>query len=661
MVVEEGLLDFVRGPGLDGRARAWLAEAVPQDCFGYPGGLTARERQALTYARLRRAGRAAPPAAVLLEDPAALCGLLERAAVADPALFHLMLLHYTLALGPIVRFGAGQEGPRAERAALESMESFGTLLMTEAGRSNSHLSPRTVARHDPVGGGFVLVTPDAAAAKFPTSTAHPDVPKTAAVYATLVHGGAERGVFVFVVPLRDAGGDVPEGVRVVAAPETSGLPVDYAAVMLDGVRVPYESWLRDGARIDAGGLFHDPAGSAAARLTRSMGIAPPVWRAVVSASAAVCRASAGVLLAHSAGRGTLGRLAPHRPLTDYRNQREAVLGALASAYALTAVAAHVKARQGPPGAGRGPGAPDPGGPGGAGAWAPWSAVDRDLALLKAAATAQAQETVSLCRAHSGAPGFAAVERLNAYRGLTHAYTSAGGDNQLILFDTARAMAGLDGYVPPDAAAVPPDGGDLASPRMWLWLARTAELRMRDRLAGRVQAALEAGADAFTAWNDNLVLAERAAAACADRMTLEILAAAAEPGPAVLRRLLGLHALNWVDRRAGDLLNEGVLAPGVLEEVWALRRRACDALAPRAAELAAAFELPAAVTAPPASFTGAPPGPADPPGAPGAPGGRREGGSRGPDAGEKATPRRELAEDAGEPAPGGYRSRYRPRG
>ncbi|WP_084265742.1 acyl-CoA dehydrogenase [Actinomadura macra] len=617
--VPEGLLEFVHGPSLDGRARAWLAKAVPPDCVEYPDGLTARERQALTYARLRRAGRAAPPAAALLEDPAALCALLERAATADPALFHVMLLHYTLALAPILRFGAEQEGPRAERAALESMETFGTLLMTEVGRSNSHLSPRTVARHDPSGGGFVLTTPDAAAAKFPTNTAHPQVPKTAAVYATLVHGGVERGVFVFVVPLRDGGGAVADGVRVVAAPETSGLPVDYAAVLLEDLRVPYESWLRDGARIDAAGAFHDPAGSAAARLTRSMGIAPPVWRAVISASAAVCRASAGVLLAHSAGRGTLGRLAPRRLLTDYRNQQEAMLGALASAYALTAVAGHVTSRRAAPGPGPeptpGPAAAGPGtagaGAGQGAAWAPWSAVDRDLALLKAATTAQAQETVSLCRVHSGAPGFAAVERLNAYRGLTHAYTSAGGDNQLILYDTARAMAGLDGYAPPDAppdgGAGPPDGGDLESPRVWLFVAREAERRMRDRLAGRVEAALRAGGDPFAAWNDNLVLAARTATACADRMILEIVAAAVQSGPAVLRPVLGLHALNWLDRRAGELLNEGVVAPGVLDEVWALRRRACEALAPRAAELVAAFELPAAVTAPPASFTGSCPG------------------------------------------------------
>ncbi|GAA1863356.1 acyl-CoA dehydrogenase [Actinomadura bangladeshensis] len=586
---------------MDAKTRALLEEAVPEEFFTYPAGLTAREHQALTYARLRRAGLAAPPAADLLADPPALCALLDRAAIADPALFHLMLLHYTLALGPILRFGAGQDGAREARDALESMDAAGTLLMTEVGRSNSHLSPRTIARHDPATGGFVLTTPDPRTAKFPTNTAHPAVAKTAAVYATLVHGGRERGVFVFAVPLRRPDGTVPPGVRIVPAPETSGLQIDYAAVLLDGVHVPYGAWLRDGAAIDAAGAFHDPAGSPAARLTRSMGIAPPVWRAVISASAAITRASAGMLLAHSAGRTTLGRLAPRRPLTDYRNQQEAVLGALAAAYALTAVAAHVTEPR--PAF---PQTPDQGGPGEGPdtAWAPWSAVDRDLALLKAAATAQAQETVSACRVHSGAPGFAAVERLNAYRGLAHAYQNAGGDNELILYDTARAMADLDRYVPPDPGAGPPDGGDPHSPRVWLHLARDGERRMRDRLAGRVADALRDGGDAFTAWNANLVLAARTAAACADRIVLEICAAEAGSAEAAgAGAVLRLHALNVLERRAPDLLNEGAAPPGLLDLLWEARRRTCDELAPNAAELAAAFDLPAPVTAPTAFLTG----------------------------------------------------------
>ncbi|GGV38768.1 hypothetical protein GCM10010182_73880 [Actinomadura cremea] len=593
-VPDPALLAFARGGARDDAARRRIAEAVPADCFTYPDGLTAREHQALTYARLRRAGLAAPPAAELLDDPPLLCALLERAAIADPALFHVTMLHYTLAYGPVLRFGAGQDGPGgAAGAALASMDSFGTLLMTEVGRSNSHLSPRTIARHDPATGGFVLTTPDAEAAKFPTNTAHPALPKTAAVYATLEHGGAERGVFVFMVPLRGPGGRITDGVRIVPAPETTGLQIDYGAVRLDGLHVPREAWLRDGASIGPDGAFHDPAGTPAARLTRSMAIAPAVWRAVISASAAITRASAGMLLAHSAGRATLGRLAPRRALTDYANQREAVLGAIASGYALTAVAAHVQARRtsaDAPGATAGGAGPDT-------AWAPWSAVDRDLALLKAAATVQAQETVSACRVHSGAPGFAAVERLNAYRGLTHAYMNAGGDNELILYDTARAMADLDRYTPPPAEPGPPDGGDLASPAVWRWLAGETERRMRDRLAARVAAARDGGADAFTAWNDNLVLAARTATACADRITLEILGRALDTGPAALRPVLTLHALDWIDRRAAALLNEGVLPPGALDEAWAARRRVCAELAPRAGDLAAGFDLPAEITAP----------------------------------------------------------------
>ncbi|MFI6519052.1 acyl-CoA dehydrogenase [Spirillospora sp. NPDC050679] len=597
-VPREELLEFVRGPASDAKTRARLAEAVPEEFCDRPDGLTPRERQELVYRRLRRAGLAAPPAPELLEDPAVLCSLLERAAIADPALFHVMLLHYTLALGPILRFGAGRQGPDHERADLESMRAFGTLLMTEVGRSNSHLSPRTLARYDAASHQFVLSTPDAQAAKFPTNTAHPEVPKVAAVYATLEHGGRERGVFVFVARLREADGSVPEGVRIVPAPDTGGLPLDYAAVRLEGLRVPYEAWLRDGASLEPGGGFHDPVGDPAQRLTRSMGIAPAVWRAVVSASAAITRASAGLLLEHSRGRATLGRLAPRRPLTDYRNQREAVLGALASAYALTAVAGHVKSRRTAAEAAEAAEAAA-GGP--STAWAPWSAVDRDLALLKAAATAQAQETVSLCRVHSGAPGFAATDRLNAYRGLAHAYTSAGGDNALVLFDTARAMADLDRYAPPGGGA-PPDGGDLLSPQVWPHLAAAAETRLRERLAERVGAAQAAGRDAFTAWNDNLALATRTATLLADRTMLEIVAAAASDS-ARLRPVLSLYALEWLERRADVLLNEGVLGPGALDRVWEARRGVCDRLAPRAEELAAAFELPASITAPAGFVTG----------------------------------------------------------
>ncbi|MCP2343270.1 acyl-CoA dehydrogenase family protein [Actinomadura rupiterrae] len=602
------LRGWMRGTVPDGRLEAkerlMIAEAVPAAYFGYPDGLTLSQRQGLTYERMRAAGLAAPPAAELLEDPPLLCGLLERCAVADPALFHVLMLHYTLALGPIVRFTPPDgPGPRADREALESMAAAGTLLMTEIGRSNSHLSPRTLARHDPETGGFVLSTPDAAAAKFPTNTAHPDVPKVAAVYATLEHGGSERGVFVFTVPLRAADGSTPPGVEITPAPDTFGLMVDYAAVTLTGVRVPFESWLGDGARLEPGGGFHDPVGGPGERLVRSMGIAPPVWRAVVSVCAALARASAVTLVAHTAGRATLGRLAPRRPLGDYRNQQEAMLGALASAYALTLVADRVK---GPRPLGRAAEA-EPAGAGSAGAaWAPWSAVDRDLALLKAAVTAHTQDVVGACRVHAGAPGFAASHRLNGYRGLAHAYQSAGGDNELILFDTARALAADPpagtGPVPEDGSEFGEDGSEFGSVAMCRGLAASLERALTVRLADRTATGDAPDAEeVFTAWNDNLALAATTARIAADGIVLRIVDESSRSVPnaagALLAPLLRIYGLDWIERRAALLLEHRVAEPGLLERVGAERRRACDALAGRVGDLAAALDTPAPVAAP----------------------------------------------------------------
>ncbi|MES9609836.1 hypothetical protein ABWI04_42385, partial [Actinomadura sp. NPDC000929] len=82
----DALRQFVHGSSLDAKTRARLEEAVPEEFFTVPGGLTAPDRHALTYERLRRAGLAAPPAGELLADPPALCALLERAAIADPPL-----------------------------------------------------------------------------------------------------------------------------------------------------------------------------------------------------------------------------------------------------------------------------------------------------------------------------------------------------------------------------------------------------------------------------------------------------------------------------------------------------------------------------------------------------------------------------------------------
>lgn len=558
------LVSFVRG-GISDDLAARIRAAVPAGFFHYPAGLAPSDRHAITYQRLRHAGLTAPPASELLADPAALCALLERAAAADPALFHIMLLHYTLVLAPILR--SGDDAIAALRLQLEDMESFGVVCMTEAGRSNSHLALSTTASFDPGTRTFVLTTPDAAATKFPTTAGHPGLPKTAAVYARLVAGDVERGTFIFVVPLREQTGAVADGVQITPAPEPQHLPVDHAAVRFTGLRVPFGAWLAAGAEIDADGTFTDPASQT--RLSLTMATAPDVWRGAIAASASIARASAFLLVRHCAGRVAMGGLAPGRPLLSQRSQQEAVITALARGYALTAIASHVKRPADPAEATAAAQSTT---------WTPWAAVHRDLPLLKAAATAIAEETAALCRVHSGAPGYAASGRLNGYRALAHAFLSAGGDNQLILFDTARGMAAED--LPGRPVDEPSDGA--SSLEGCLDAAWRLERLLARKLACRVDEP-----DKAAAWNANHWLAVRTATARADRVVLEILVA----GPAQLRTLFHWYALEWYSRRTGVLLDEEVASAPLADAIASQRDKLCGDLLLQADDLIAAFELP----------------------------------------------------------------------
>jgi acyl-CoA oxidase len=578
--------DFLATPGSAWTAgqHAWLLDALPPTAFCWPDELARNDRLKLAYSRAASTGRAAPKPASLLADPSALCALLARAAVADPELFHILLVHYTLVLAPLLQSQHNDSYVELDtvREELESMTTFGTAVLTEGNRSNSHLHVRTRAAFDPASGNFVLHTPDTDAVKFPATAGHPTVPKTGAVYAQLTAHGRECGMFVFMVPLRGQDGTVTAGVHITPAPDTSALPCDYAAVRFDNVHLPFHAWLSDGASIDTMGRFEDTAASTSARLTRTMSIGGPhVWRGIIAASAAVAQASARILYSHTANRLTMGRLLPEAGLLRYRNQQQAVLDALANAYALAVIAQHTTTKVIDPTESL----PSQG------TWAPWSTVDQQLPLLKATATSLSLDTVAHCRTRSGARGFLADNRLNSYHGFVDAYRTAGGDNELILLDTAQAMMNPLTYQPPRLDACLDRTDDLLSPPTWLSLACTIERYCHDQLAAGLDAAKSDGAEEFTAWNDNLFLARSAASAWADRIVVELLCSAHRTAPRPVDQLFSLFALSWIEKSAQFLAALHPTPRELMNRIWAHRRELCDDLSQHSADLANAIGLP----------------------------------------------------------------------
>ncbi|MFF4291973.1 hypothetical protein ACFY0R_42920, partial [Streptomyces sp. NPDC001633] len=259
------------------------------------------------------------------------------------------------------------------------------------------------------------------------------VPQAAVVCARVEAGGADRGVFSFVVELTDEAGPLP-GVTLSSTVEAPSLPLDYALVRFDGVRVPYRQWLRDGARIDADGGFHDPLDGPDSRLARTLSVGQGLWATLPSAVAAMARQSAVQALRFSAHRRAHGRLAPGTRVLELRNQQHALLGALAESFALTCAARYAQevwarsraAASAPRGNGM--------------TFSPWTAVDRPLAVLKAVTVRGAARVTDECRHRCGLAGFLAPNGLDGYHGFADAFETAGGDSQLILLDAGRALA-----------------------------------------------------------------------------------------------------------------------------------------------------------------------------------------------------------------------------
>ncbi|MBW4717306.1 acyl-CoA dehydrogenase [Saccharothrix obliqua] len=550
---------------VDDDFRDVLATLFRHEVFRPRGGMDYQERCELTYERLRVVGGHLPPGSALLRDLPKLFTTLEWAAVADPPLFLALTLHVCLSLGAIVEFG----DERAEQHVreLDDMSSFGALLVTELGRGNSHLGIRTTAEHDVATGEFVLRTPDEAARKFMPNVGLAHVPKTGVVYARLRAGGRDHGVFPFVTPIRTADG-TPDGVRVVPLPEAPLLPLDYALIEFDGLRLPGTALLADNARFDADGAFADPLGGADRRLRRSLDIRHNAWVASSAALAAVARAGVVNALRHARNRLTVSRFAGERGVLDHRAQQRPLFGALADCYALTRLVERVKAAR----TRSREHAPD------GSAWSPGPALNRTYGLVKAVASTLTGDIVTTCALRCGAHGVFATGRWVDYQGLAHMLGPAAGDGYLIVLEAARGMAAGDHYEPPLR-----EGAldmDLSDPASWPRLARARERLLYERLADRMRLAASRGQQGFEAWNNRSHLGAELAEAHVARLMLEAVAEAPASSPAgsatrLADALSAMHAVRELSRHAAFHLREGLITAEQLDRLAEREHDLCD--------------------------------------------------------------------------------------
>lgn len=564
---------------------------------------TEAERHRRTYRRLAALVRHEGGTTALTRDPERLHAALAWAATVDPPLFHAAAVHIGVCTATILELG--HAGPHLDGLiqALEHNQDVGTILITELGRGNSHLAPVTEARYHPTNRTFTLHTPEPGAAKIMANVGAPGIPKTAIVYARLVSGGRDCGVFPFAIRVRALDGPAP-GARITALSTVPAVPLDYAHVVFDGTPVPYDGWLRDSAHITDTGHFEDPLPSDQ-RLVRSLCFSANASMGAAVGLAAAARACVTVTLRHARQRVTAGRLAPGLGVLGYRTQQDALYTALAEVHAASLLVEHARSshRERDPAAGDGP------------TWAPWTSVHRGLALAKAAATSALERTAATCRTRSGAQGLLSGNRIVEYEGLAQIYQAAAGDNLLIRMDAGKSLV-QDLNHEPTARRIPAPFDPEDAPTIRA-LAQSREAGLLGALRYRTTTA-DRATPPFEVWNPVLPQTIELTDAHLLGLTLDVFddAIRTVPRGESADALLALRTLYGLDALRRDLawhLEHGTLNAAQAAQVHAARDRAVarvhdhrgpllDALAIPSrrlrAPMAAADHPTAAVTPPP---------------------------------------------------------------
>ncbi|MBV9164193.1 MAG: hypothetical protein JO345_23455 [Streptosporangiaceae bacterium] len=524
-------------------------------------GLSADDQDAVTYRQLGHINDS-----IAAHEPLAsgnhelLRTLLELTAAASPSLFMAFFLHHSMATGATVEYG-GEAG---------GLHGFGAIMMTELGYASSSANILTEAHFDPTTGDFALRTPSEAAVKFPSNIGAGGPAKWGVVSARLFVDRVDRGPFLFRLQLRDFDGPCP-GVSIKNIPAFPQLQLDYGSARFTDARVPRSGWLPDGATI-TDGVFHDPLGGPRQRMLRTVSVSRLAHGSAALGLAAVARASLTIAAPFAGRRLANNRYGERRPLIAFRNEQRRLVGAMASAFAATALARRTAA------------------------WCMRIGTSlsgsqlRTASLVKVAVSRLASDATTRAQETCGAAGYVAQNRLLQYRDFAVTFHNSGGDNQMYMLNAAWAM--IDGDYKPPAGLAQATG---VLDRSLALLQRREHHLYRELVAARDDAT-NRGVDAFTVANDLAESAQRFVEAYLNRLTVEETRQHANDHDATeaLLSICELLAVNGVLAHDGwHLAQETVTAPA-LRELSAAADRIYDRLTGEMETLVGMLDIPPTV-------------------------------------------------------------------
>ncbi len=609
------------GPWADARD---LVRRLADDPLFHPVyGLTTEQyrdrvwEQALRLAAVGHIRVGFPPSAGGRDDVGAWIAMFETLAHSDLSLLVKAGVQWGLCAGAIQRLGTDEHHARY-LDDLIALRLPGCFAMSETGHGSDVQALGTTATYDPVGGEFVINTPDEAARKDYIGNAARDG-RMAVVFAQLVTGGHHRGVHALTVPLRDDDGTALPGVTIGDCGEKAGLRgVDNGRLSFDNVRVPRENLLDRYAQVAEDGTYTSPIENPNRRFFTMLGTLVQGRISVAGAAGSATKNALAIAIRYGERRRQFA--APGAddevPILDYRAHQRRLLPALATTYALHFAQSTLVQRLATVGRDDD------------------SHARRELesrtAGLKAVATWHATATIQTCREACGGAGYLEENRLPQLKADTDVFTTFEGDNTVLLQLVAKEL--LTGYRDEfgsldftgtvrfvseqvvetviertagrsliqrlvDTVPGRDEDADLFDRGYQLRLFDSREKHILDGVARRLRRASGSDAtDAFQAFNDAQDHLLAAARAHVDRVVLEAFVAAIDACPdenvaALLNQLCDLHALSTIETHRAWYLEHDRLSPARSKAVTAAVNDLCARLRPHARLLVDAFGIP----------------------------------------------------------------------
>ena len=529
-------------------------------------------------------------------DYAAFTAAFETIAFHDISLTIKFTVQFGLWAGSILLLGREEQ----HRRYLRDIGSFalpGCFALTEIGHGSNARELETVARYEPNSGQFVVNSPHFAAGKNYIGNLVRDG-RGATVFAQLeTADGARHGVHAFIVPLRDAEGNVLPGVRIEDnGPKMGENGVDNGRVWFDQVRVDRDALLDRFGGVAADGTYESPIKSAGARFFAI--ISALVGGRISIAAAGVSAAKSGLAIAVRYGERRRQFRTPgmegETPLLHYPTHQRRLMPLLANAYAADFTLKYLVRRRVETQDGRDP------------------AGTREVELLAASFKAWAPwnttRTLQTCREACGGEGYISVNRLPALKADTDIFTTFEGDNTVLMLWVGRnLLAVTEKAGGTDDGAATREGAGATDPESddYLPLFEERERAILAEIRADIARLTGDGVDPHEAASRQQMRLLRLAHAHVERVVLKqfgaAVASAADGDPAlgdVLRALHELFVLTLLEEQRGWFLENDLLTAAESKALSARVEALCARVAPRAVALVNAFGIPAQCLAAP---------------------------------------------------------------